>query len=816
MGNVQKPTGDEHDKALAGLTQERAQGLFAPKEDAPAPVGIQQSEKPKARNRRSRGLSLRTKLVLGFLAVTIIPLTIFTFLNDRNMRNTLTADANQELVNAASLTTVQLDTFTNNSLETIRTAANIPYIGDFISSPDRLKLSAKVTSILTAFARQNAVYIYSVAVLDIRGENLADTSTGGIGTNESEHDYFIKAIETGRPFASDVEFSQTTPGIASIYFSAPVHDPAGKIIGVIRTRYNALVLQYIVTANNNLTGQGSFAQLVTRQSHLRLAHGKTSSYNYTTVVSLDAATVGNLQAQRLLPPGTPAELSTDLPGFDAALKNYKNQSIFVTELEDGDTKVEQGAIVKMKTQEWLVVYSQEQDVFLAPINTQARNNIVFAVVIGLAVVFLGLFMAQTLAGPIARLTQTAEKISAGDIFAQAKVESRDEIGTLAGAFNNMTAQLREFITTLEQRVSARTLELETVNQQNTRRAAQFESIAQTARSMTTLQNLSSLLPRITELVSQQFGFYHVGIFLLDDKQEYAVLAAANSTGGQQMIKRGHKLKIGQVGIVGYAAGRGNARIALDTGLDATYFDNPELPDTRSEMALPLKLGKRVIGVLDVQSLDSSAFSNDDIASLTILADQVSIAIENTRQYEATLKTLEQTEATYRQYVQREWTRLAREENLTGYRYIAGSSSRLEAPVDLGDIKAVVTAGRIYQGDGEKTGAADFAVPVKLRGEVIGVLSISAAGKNRWSDDDIDIVEAVAERLALSIENARLFQVTTNRAERERVVSEIASKISGNLRMDSLLRTTAQELSLAMNGSEVLIQLQTVNQPGGQQ
>jgi GAF domain-containing protein len=318
------------------------------------------------------------------------------------------------------------------------------------------------------------------------------------------------------------------------------------------------------------------------------------------------------------------------------------------------------------------------------------------------------------------------------------------------------------------------------------------------------------------LVSQQFGFYHVGIFLLDDKQEYAVLAAANSTGGQQMIQKGHKLKIGQVGIVGYTAARGNARIALDTGLDATYFDNPDLPDTRSELALPLKLGTHVIGVLDVQSLDSSAFTNDDIASLTILADQVSIAIENTRQYEATLKSLEQTEATYRQYVQHEWTRLAQEENLTGYRYISGSSSRLETPVDFGDIKAIVNAGRIYQGDEEKTGAADLAVPVKLRGEVIGILSISTAGKNRWSDDEIDIVEAVAERLALSIENARLFQVTTNRAERERVVSEIASKISGNLRMDSLLRTTAQELSLAMNGSEVLIQLQAAKQDRGPQ
>ena len=378
-------------------------------------------------------------------------------------------------------------------------------------------------------------------------------------------------------------------------------------------------------------------------------------------------------------------------------------------------------------------------------------------------------------------------------------------------------ELLELKDSLEKRVTERTQQLETINQQNTRRAAQFESIAQTARSMTSLQNLSSLLPHITELISQQFGFYHVGIFLLDNEGEYAVLTAANSAGGTRMIEKGHKLKVGQVGIVGYAAGSGIARIALDTGRDAVYFDNPDLPDTHSEMALPLKLDGRVIGVLDVQSTEPSAFTNEDIASLSILADQVSIAIENTRQYEATLRSLEQTESTYRQYIQREWLRLTQEENLAGYRYASGFATRLDKPIDLGDAHSIVNEGRIYQRLSEGTkDAAELAVPVKLRGEVIGVLNISAPNRNKWTDDEIDIVEAVADRLAFSIENARLFQVTNIRAERERVASEIASKIGGNIRMESLLRTAAQELSQAMSGAEVLIQLQSAKQLGGAQ
>jgi len=378
-------------------------------------------------------------------------------------------------------------------------------------------------------------------------------------------------------------------------------------------------------------------------------------------------------------------------------------------------------------------------------------------------------------------------------------------------------ELLDLKSSLEKRVEDRTAELELSIRQNTRRAAQFEAIAQTARAMTSLKSLEELLPSIASSISQQFGFYHVGIFLLDDVGEYAVLAAANSPGGQRMMEHGHKLRVGQVGIVGYASGSGNPRIALDTGHDAVYFDNPDLPETHSEMALPLKSSGLVIGVLDVQSVETSAFNNEDIASLSILADQVSIAIENTRKYEATLQSIEKTEAAYRQYVQREWEQLIQEEDITGFRYASGSSAQLSQLIPLGEAEKVVSGGRIYQeSDPNSSGLTEFAIPVKLRGEMIGILSVSATDKTRWTDDEIDIAEAVVERLALSIENARLFQVANKRAERERIVSDIASRISGNTRIESLLRSTAQELSQVLNASEVLIQLQPSKQNGGQQ
>jgi GAF domain-containing protein len=252
------------------------------------------------------------------------------------------------------------------------------------------------------------------------------------------------------------------------------------------------------------------------------------------------------------------------------------------------------------------------------------------------------------------------------------------------------------------------------------------------------------------------------------------------------------------------------RVALNGGEDAVYFNNPDLPETRSEIALPMAVSGRIIGVLDVQSVETSAFSTEDVSSLSILADQVAIAIENARLLETTRKSLSETESIYRQYIQREWARFAQEEKLAGFRYAPGGSIPLEKITDLGEAADVVNSGRTFQRDAREPGEeARLAVPVQLRGEVVAVLNVSVPEKRRWSDDDIDIIEAVAERVALSIENARLFQTTANRAERERIVSDIAAKISGSVRMENILRTTAQELSQALNNSDVLIQLQSV-------
>jgi len=367
---------------------------------------------------------------------------------------------------------------------------------------------------------------------------------------------------------------------------------------------------------------------------------------------------------------------------------------------------------------------------------------------------------------------------------------------------SINRELEIIKSSLEERVSERTKELELrsndlsiANQRNVLRAKQFEAISLVSAAISSFRSLEDVLPKITELISQHFGFYQVGIFLSDANDEYAVLSAANSEGGKRMISRGHQLKIGEQGIVGFAISTGEPRIALDVGEDAVYFGNPELPDTRSEMAIPLKIGDTVVGALDVQSIEESAFGDEDISVLSLLADQVSLAIENARLFDQARKSLAESEALYRQYLRQAWQRLPKEQNLAGFRYNTRGASPIEVKKQENDVNT-------DEKNNEAAKTPQISVPIAIRGETIGTLAIQVPGTNRINDDQMDLVNAVADRVALSAENARLFEETTRRAERERLVSDITVKIRSTNDPDAMIETALGELKKALGATKV--------------
>ena len=441
-----------------------------------------------------------------------------------------------------------------------------------------------------------------------------------------------------------------------------------------------------------------------------------------------------------------------------------------------------------------------------------QSVLVFLVALVLGI-FFGYVAGNALTEPIVRLTQGATAFAAGRFDQSVEVLTQDEIGDLAKTFNTMAGEIKGLIDSLEQRVSdrtselaGRTLELESANKRIQTRATQFEALTQVTQTITSVRDLQSLLPVVTRVISEKFDFYHVGIFLLDEVGQYAILSAANSEGGQRMLERKHRLRVGEEGIVGYATYTGKPRIAMDVGTDAVYFNNPDLPETHSEMALPLISKNVIVGALDVQSTEIGAFTDEDVQMLSLLADQVSLAIENARLFGETRRALGEAEAISRQITREGFGRLAVEQNLIGYHYSVAGAKPLEAPMELAEPRKGVRKGRQAE-------TKQVLVPIELRGETIGTLAVQTPSAEPLQQDQIDLIKAVAERVALAAENARLFDETSRRAERERLVSDITSKIRSVNDPDLMIKTAVEELRNALGASRVEVIPQVVkNRP----
>src|SRR4030065_1086853 len=262
---------------------------------------------------------------------------------------------------------------------------------------------------------------------------------------------------------------------------------------------------------------------------------------------------------------------------------------------------------------------------------------------------LGILLGSTITVPILKMAKAADRATQGFLEAFQPSDDPSELGALSRSIYAMTIQLTEGMENLEQQVTERTREI-------SHRNDQLEVAAQIGREVSTILDVNLLLNEVARLISERFGYYHVGIFMVDEVGDYAVLRAANSEGGKHLLDLGHKLKVGETGIVGYVAKYGKERVAFDVESDQVFLRNPELPETRSGAALPVRIFDRVIGVLDVQSIALSAFSLDDMRVLQIVADQVALAVENTRLFAENKQAKPDAEQAYGQQVVGSWMR----------------------------------------------------------------------------------------------------------------------------------------------------------------
>ena len=343
-----------------------------------------------------------------------------------------------------------------------------------------------------------------------------------------------------------------------------------------------------------------------------------------------------------------------------------------------------------------------------------------------------------------------------------------------------------------------------------RRAVQLQAAAEVSRATTSILNPEELMGHVVDLVRERFDLYYVGLFLLDEERKFAVLRAGTGEAGRKMLEAGHKLEVGGESMIGWCLANAQVRIALDVGEEAVRFSNPLLPETRSEMALPLVSRGQAIGAMTIQSAEAAAFFDEDITVLQTMASQLANAIENVRLIERTQAALAELEATHQLYVREKWAEVLAARAVRHYERTRPDVAPLGDGVLAEVERAMVQQEVVVQssaGDGAKQAA--LVAPINLRGTVIGALGLhETEGERQWTSDEIALIEAVADQMALALENARLFEETQRRAARERLIREITARIRDSVDVESILQTTVREVGKALGTSHGLVRLGT--------
>ncbi|HJW82801.1 MAG TPA: GAF domain-containing protein, partial [Anaerolineae bacterium] len=280
-----------------------------------------------------------------------------------------------------------------------------------------------------------------------------------------------------------------------------------------------------------------------------------------------------------------------------------------------------GSTVSIPDIGWVVITELPQSEAFAISRTALAWLGSGALLVGLFLLWVAArLLARFVFQPLAQLQTGAGRVGQGDLSYRLDLNRRDEMGQVAAAFNQMAEQLQGLTGSLEAQVAART--------------AQLKAGADVGRAAASILDPDQLVREVVNLITDRFGFYYAAVFLLDEGGKFAVLSDATGEAGRILKQRGHQLEVGGQSMVGFVTAQRKARIALDVGQDAVRFANPLLPETRSEIALPLVAGDRVLGALDVQSMQAAAFDEASAAVLQGMADQIAVALNNAALYSA--------------------------------------------------------------------------------------------------------------------------------------------------------------------------------------
>jgi len=724
--------------------------------------------------------SIRTRLVLTFILLVFVPVgltgVVLSYLSAQNAQQ----QGFNQLDLMLTLKEEELQSWLDSLKSTLNTVSPTEdEVSSYLILVDKTRniSESEYEDILRSVTRDfqgaitNSGLFTEIFILDLNGSIVLSTDSDQIGVLRVSREYFKRGSETTSITAP---YRSPSSGVMTMVIAQPVFAPTGEKIAVLAGRINLAKLSMIFNTTLGETGE-------------------------IYMVLEDKLLLTALRSGQYMPLAQYLPLSQ---GMIRTLDEKENGSGLYANY---DTIPVLGVYRWMPDIKVGIIAEQQQSEILQPIFSSLLLNVALMVILVSLAIGAGFIATNRITAPMARLAETASLIAAGNLTVTADVGQFDEVGQLASAFNQMTRQIRQLVSGLEQNVAERTRDLE-------KRSSQLQIAAEVARDVLGVRDLDELLNLGINLIRERFGYYHVSVFLNDDRGENSVLKASTGEAGRIMLARGHQLRIGERGIVGYVSQTGRSRVAKDVRSDSVFYANPLLPETRSEVALPLRAGTQTFGVIDVQSTEVNPFDEETVYVLQIVSDQLAVAIQSVRYLDEISRTLRELENVYGSYTRQSWRVFQKhKKGIAGYRYHQLNLTPITVSSDPDNsVKEVVlnpipSIARIPSDDKLGVNQVRLSVPLIVRGQAIGVIQVQFDG-DQISEDITDTYQELASRLSLVLENARLLQEAQGLARREQQIGLIANQIRSSINLEAILQNTVRELGREFGASRTFVRL----------